>query len=218
MPTINRPIKDHRQHCTLEKRVVEKKESTMSTDVDEVQIEPINKVEEPMPVYEPSFISSNHLRGVIELNGVDVLEESDVDSADDDEGIEFEAVAFEEQKVKVKLQDRPIEKIELWDLHCSGETFAELMQLFSKHMVSGEDRSCSLRDFRFMSDQPLKGVTWDQLRQFAEKSESLESLVVSATKNCDEETRDILTDFLTKIIRQSSKLKEIQLPAFSEKA
>ena len=93
-----------------------------------------------MPVFEPSFISGNRLQGVIELNGVDIFEqeESEVDSGDDDEGIEFEASDFEEQKVRAKLHNELIERIELWDLHCSGETFAELMHLFSKHMDSAE--------------------------------------------------------------------------------
>ena len=95
-----------------------------------------------MPVFEPSFITGNSLQGVIELNGVDIFEregESDVDSGDDDEGIEFEASDFEEQKVRAKLHDQLIETIEMWDLHCSGETLSELMHLFSKHMVDSAE-------------------------------------------------------------------------------
>ena len=57
-----------------------------------------------------------------------------------------------------------------------------------------------LKDFRFMSHKALMGVTSESLQPFAEKCGSLESLIISGTKNCVEEARTVLTDFVVKII------------------
>ena len=80
------------------------------------------------------------------------------------------------------------------------------MLILSKHLKNtGEERS-SLKDFSFISHKALKDVDVEKLSEFAEKCDSLESLIFSGTWNCVEETIDIFTDFLTEIVKRSSKL------------
>ena len=146
----------------------------------------------PMPIYVPSFITGSHLHGTIELNGIEIIGE-------DDEGVDFVAAEFYKHKVLPKIGKKPITKIELWDLHCSGETLAGLIKMLSDHLCS-QHQTKPLKDLRFMSHKALKGVKMEELQMFAEKCDSLERLIISGTKNCVEETRGVLTDFVVKMI------------------
>lgn len=145
-----------------------------------------------MPVYEPSFVAGSLFQGTVEINGLEICGE-------DDEEEEFEAMRFYEQRIKPKLNNASIVSIELWDLHCSGCTFNELMRVLSKQM-SGLGQALPLREFRFMSHKALQGVSLECLLCFAAKCYALESLNIQKTANCEKETLQVLTDFVVSII------------------